>query len=66
MERVRSFRDVIQDDFYHDIFGELSAYIENNPSKLESRSHSVENPDEASLDYFEVKKINITEYCGSK
>jgi len=33
MGKLRSFRDVIQDYFYNEIFGELSAYIEDNPSK---------------------------------
>ncbi len=34
MGKLRLFRDVIQDHFYNEIFGELSAYIEDNPTGL--------------------------------
>src|SRR5690606_28428161 len=59
MGKLHSFRDVIQELYYNEIFDELSEFIEENPSHLESKSYFVEEPDEASLEDFEVKWINI-------
>lgn len=61
MTGVNSFRDVIQDMFYDDIFKALSAYVESNHTKLESNSYCIKNPDEATLDDVEVKFLNITD-----
>jgi hypothetical protein len=63
MARLNSFRDVIEDKFYNDIFNSLSEYIESNPNKLECNSYIVKYPDEAKLSDMEVKKVNITN-CG--
>lgn len=60
MGKLHSFRDVIQNQYYDEIFEELADFIEENPSQLESRSNFVEEPDEANLEDFEVKWINIT------
>lgn len=60
MGKLHSFRDVVQEKYYNEIFEELSTFIEDNPSHLETRSNLVQEPDEASLDFFEVKWINIT------
>jgi len=49
MGKLTSFRDVIEHIFYNDIFNALSAFIEDNPSRLESNSYRVQNPDEAAL-----------------
>ena len=35
MAKINSFRDVIEDMFYNDIFNALSEYVESNPNKLE-------------------------------
>ena len=56
MGKLNSFRDVVQDLFYNEIFEELSSHIEENPSEIDCSSYDVEYPDEASLDFFEVKK----------
>ena len=61
MGKLHSFRDVIQEDYYNEIFEKLSIFVEDNPSHLESRSYIVEEPDEATLEDFEVKWINITD-----
>ena len=61
MPRLNSFRDVIEDMFFDDIFNAISEYIENNPDKLESNSYLVECPDEATLSDIEVKLVNITD-----
>ena len=37
MRKLNSFRDVVQDLFYNEIFEELSSHIEENPSKLDCR-----------------------------
>ena len=60
MGKLHSFRDVIQEKYYNEIFEKLSTFVEDNPSHLETRSNLVQEPDEASLDFFEVKWINIT------
>ncbi len=39
MARLSSFRDVIEELFYNDIFNALSEYVENNPDKLDSNSY---------------------------
>lgn len=59
MGKLNSFRDVVQDLFYNKIFEELSSHIEENPSEIDCSSYDVECPDEASLDFFEVKRVNI-------
>jgi len=61
MAKLNSFRDVIEDMFYDDIFNELLKYVEDNPDKMDSCSHSVESPDEASLSDFQVKLVDITD-----
>ena len=55
MAKLNSFRDVIEDMFYDDIFNELSAYIEDNPDKIDSNSHRIGSPDDATLSDFQVK-----------
>ena len=61
MGKLSSFRDVIEDMFYNDIFNALSAFIEDNPSRLESNSYRVQIPDEAALSDFKIQFVNITE-----
>lgn len=61
MARLSSFRDVIEELFYNDIFNALSEYVENNPDKLDRNSYCVECPDEAALSDIEVKLVNITD-----
>ena len=58
MGKLNSFRDVVQDLFYYEIYKDLSFYIEDNPSEIGCSSYDVECPDEASLDFFEVKRVN--------
>lgn len=60
MGKLHSFRDVIQELYYNEIFDELSEFIEEDPSHLESISYLIEESDEATLEDFEVKRINIT------
>jgi hypothetical protein len=61
MGKLSSFRDVIEDMFYNDIFNALSAFIEDNPSRLESNSYRVQSPDEAALSDFKIQFVDITE-----
>jgi hypothetical protein len=42
MAGLNSFRDVIEDMFYNDIFNALSAFVEDNPSRLENNSYRVQ------------------------
>ena len=35
MGKLNSFRDVVQDLFYNEIFEELSSHIEENPSEID-------------------------------
>lgn len=58
--RLNSFRDVIEDRFYNEIFNKLSIFVQSNPDKLESKSNYVESPDEAELYDFEIKWVSIT------
>lgn len=59
MGKLNSFRDVVKDLFYNEIFEELSSHVEENHSEIDCNSYDVECPDEASLDFFEVniKKV---------
>jgi len=61
MAGLNSFRDVIEDTFYNDIFNALSAFIEDNPSRLESNSYRVQSPDEAALSDIKIQFVDITE-----
>jgi len=65
MGKLNSFRDVIEDMFYNDIFNALSVFIEDNPNKLDSNSFHVQSPDEAELSDFEVKYVDITNSEGT-
>ncbi|WP_025783039.1 hypothetical protein [Sporosarcina sp. D27] len=53
MGKIRSFKDVIQEEYYDEIFKGLADIIEENPSQLESRLNLVLKPYEASLEDFE-------------
>lgn len=66
MAGLNSFRDVIEDMFYNDIFNALSAFVEDNPSRLENNSYRDQNPDEAALSDFKVQFVNITESEGNE
>jgi hypothetical protein len=57
MASVSSFRDVIANMYYNELFDELSEYIEDNPDKLESNSYRVQSPDEAALSDFDIITI---------
>jgi len=61
MAGLNSFRDVIEDMFYNDIFNALSAFVEDNPSRLENNSYRVQNPDEAALSDYKVQFVDITD-----
>ncbi len=65
MASVSSFRDVIANMYYNEIFDELSEYIEDNPDKLESNSYHVQSPDEAVLSDFDIITIDITDSPGN-
>jgi len=65
MANINSFRDVILNMFYNELYDELSAYIEDNPDKLESSSYHVQSPDEAALSDFEIIMIDITDSPGN-
>ena len=66
MEKISSFRDVIEDKFFNDIFNALSIFVEDNPDKMESNSQCVDSPDEASLSDFQVKLVDITDSEGNE
>ena len=65
MAELRSFRDIIANEFYNEIWDALSVLIGSNPDKLECRSYLVERPDEAALSGIEVKFVNITDSEGN-
>ena len=65
MASVSSFRDVIANMYYNELFDELSEYIEDNPDKLESNSYHVQSPDEAALSDFDIIMIDITDSPGN-
>ncbi|SHJ09431.1 ImmA/IrrE family metallo-endopeptidase [Propionispora hippei] len=66
MERLNSFRDVIEDRLFNEIFNALLIFVEDNPGKLEGNSHCVESPDEATLSDVEVKLVDITDSEGNE
>ena len=66
MARLISFRDVIEDRFYNRISNALSTFVEDNPSKLDSKSNCVQKPDEATLSDAEIKLVNITDSEGNE
>jgi len=65
MASVSSFRDVIANVYYNELFDELTEYIEDNPDKLESNSYRVQSPDEAALSDFDIITIDITDSPGN-
>lgn len=61
MAIINLFRDIIQQMFYNTIFDELSQFVEDNPSKLDSNSYNIQDPDEDPFVDFEIKMIDITD-----
>ncbi|TQS71925.1 ImmA/IrrE family metallo-endopeptidase [Ornithinibacillus gellani] len=60
MGKLHSFKYVIHDLYYDELFNKLASFVEGDPSRLESESNLVLEPDEAELIDFEVKWINLT------
>ncbi len=66
MAKLNSFRDVIKDRFYDEIFNELTAFVEENPSAIEKNTYTVQRPDEATLDSYDIRMIDITKSQGNE
>lgn len=66
MAQLNSFRDVIKDRFYDEIFNEIAVFVEENPYGLEKNTHNVQSPDEATLDDFEIRMIDIIKSQGNE
>lgn len=66
MAGLTSFRDVVKDMFYDDIFLSLSKFIEDNPDRLETNSYRIKGPDEAILSDFQIQFVNITNSAGNE
>lgn len=66
MAKLNSFRDVIEDMFYDNIFNELSKYVQSNPDRLDSNSYCIENPDEAELFDIQIKFVDIIDSEGNE
>ncbi len=66
MAKLTSFRDVIKEMFYNDIFVSLARFIEDNPDRLETNSYRIKSPDEAILSDFQIKFVNITDSAGNE
>jgi len=60
MGKLHSFKYVIHDLYYDELFNKLTSFVEGDPSRLESESNLVLEPDEAELIDFEVKWVNLT------
>jgi hypothetical protein len=59
MTERNSFKDVIENDYYNDIFETLSGFIELNADRLDLSTYKVENPEHAEMSDFEIKVIRI-------
>jgi DNA-binding Xre family transcriptional regulator len=66
MVKIKSLKNIIQNFFYNEILQELTEYIENNPSEIDCISYNVDCPDEAFLENFEIKRVNIKEEPNNK
>ena len=65
MAKIASFKDLIADMFYDDLYKALGDFVEDEPGKLGCRSYTIQDPDEAALCDMSVKLLNITGAPGS-
>jgi hypothetical protein len=66
MAELRSFRDVIANEFYNNIWDVVFTFVEDNPDKLDCRSYRVEQPDEAELSGLTVNRVDVTDSAGDE
>jgi hypothetical protein len=64
MKELRSFKDAIENSFYPQIESALSAYITDNADRLDVRSNSVEDVDEAELCDLMIKRVDVHDAAG--
>jgi hypothetical protein len=60
----RTFRDVIENEYYNEIADVLSDYIERNADNLDLSTHRVETPEHAELSDFDIKAVRVCDRGG--
>lgn len=56
-----SFRDVVYDLYYNQIYSAVDAYVDENPERLECYSYVVGTPDAAKLEGMDIIRVNPVE-----
>ena len=59
MPELRTFRDYIEKRHFNGLWEFLSAYVAENPNRLERYSHKVQNPNEAELLDMNIRWIDV-------
>lgn len=65
MARLYTFKELIEDKCYDEIFEATRAYVEENPDKFSEESDLVDDPDEAELLDISVQFVTIHENPNS-
>ncbi len=61
MAEIRSFKQVLDNNYYDDIYNAISSFIDDNPSRIKSNSSVVKRVEEATLDDIDIKNISIND-----
>lgn len=66
MAELRSFKDVIANEFYNIIWDVIFKYVEDNPDRLDCHSYLVNQPDEAELSDLNITRVDVTDSTGDE
>lgn len=61
MAEVHSFKQVLDNNYYDDIYNAIASFIDDNPSRIKSNSQVVKKVEEATLDDIDIKNISIND-----
>lgn len=61
MLKLHTFKELIEEQCFDEIFESIKIYVEENPDKFEGESNIVEEPEEAELSDIEIQFITVME-----
>ncbi len=62
MGKLHTFKGLIEEQCFDDIFEALNAYIEQNPDKFAGESNTIDDPDEAELSDMRMQFVTVHEH----
>lgn len=66
MRKIRSFKGILEKEFYNEIFVAVEEYVEDNPNRLGCSTRYVLSADEANVSDMIIKLVHISNcFCQS-